>query len=47
MKQNANILPNYKSKDYKIEQLNDKQAPFVQNYKSLSEQKIEAMKKLY
>ena len=45
MKQDANILPNYKFKDYKIVLLESKQALFIRNYKSLSEQKTEAMKK--
>ena len=45
IKQDANILLNHRSKDYKIELLKNKQAPFMRNYKSLSEQEIEAMKK--
>ena len=45
MKQDANILPNHRSENYKIKLLKGKQALFMQNYKSLSEQKIEIMKK--
>ena len=45
MKQDANILPNHRPEDHKIELIEGKQAFFVQNYKPLSEQKIEAIKK--
>ena len=45
MKQDANILPNYRSKNYKIKLLKGKQAFFVQNSKFLSKQEIEAMRK--
>ena len=36
IKQDANILPNHRPKDYKIELIKGKQAFFVRNYKLLS-----------
>ena len=45
MKQDDNILPNYKSKNHKIKLLKGKQALFVWNYKPLSEHKIKTIKK--
>ena len=44
MKQNADISPNYRSENHKIELLEDKQVLFVQNYKLLLEQKTDAIK---
>ena len=46
IKQDANILSNYRPENYKIKLLKDKQVFFVQNYKSLSKQKTNIMKKL-
>ena len=45
MKQDTNTLPNHRPEDYKIKLLKGKQALFVWNYKSLLEQKTEAMRK--
>ena len=45
MKQDSDILPNYRSKNHEIELLKSKQILFVRNYKPLLEQKINAMKK--
>ena len=45
MKQDADILPNHRPEDHEIELIEGKQAPFVRNYKPLSEQETEAMKK--
>ena len=44
IKQNTNILPNYRSKNHKIKPIEGKQAFFVQNYKLLLKQKTEAIK---
>ena len=41
----ANILAEHWKKDYKIKFVDSKQAPFVQNYKPLSDQETDAMKK--
>ena len=45
IKQDANILLNHKPEDYKIELFKGKQIFFVRNYKLLSKQEIEAIKK--
>ena len=45
IKQDTDILPNYKPENHKIGLLKGKQAFFVQNYKPLSEQKTEIIKK--
>ena len=45
LKQNADILPDHRDENHKIELLESKQAFFVQNYKLLLEQEIDAMKK--
>ena len=45
MKQDTNILPNYRPEDYKIKLLKSKQAFFIWNYKPLSKQKTEIIKK--
>ena len=45
IKQDANILSNHRLEDHKIELLEGKQAYFMRNYKPLSEQEAEAIKK--
>ena len=45
IKQDANILLNHKPENHKIKLIKGKQALFVQNYKSLSEQETKAIKK--
>ena len=45
IKQDANILSNHRLKDHEIKLLKGKQAFFVQNYKLLSEQETETIKK--
>ena len=45
MKQDTNILPNYRFENHKIKLLVNKQALFMQNYKSFSEQETDAIKK--
>ena len=45
MKQNTNNLPNHRHENHEIELLEDKQGFFVRNYKLLSEQETEAIKK--
>ena len=45
MKQDADILPNYRPENHKIELIEGKQILFVRNYKFLSEQETETMKK--
>ena len=45
LKQDADILPNHRDENHKIELLKGKQASFIQNYKPLSEQETDAIKK--
>ena len=45
LKQNADILSDHRNKNYEIELLEGKQSSFVQNYKLLLEQEIDAIKK--
>lgn len=45
MKQDADILAKRRKEDHKIELMEGKKAPFVRNYKPLSDQETEAMKK--
>ena len=46
IKQDANILSNYRFEDHKIELFNDKQISFIQNNKSLLKLKTDVMKNI-
>lgn len=45
MKRNADTLPEHRDHNHKLNLVEGKEAPFLQNYKPLSDQEQDAMKK--